>query len=514
MPFGLSEDSYNRIKDVIASFSKIDEAVIFGSRARNVEKIGSDVDIAIKGKNIDSDYTLKVAIKLDDLELLYKFDVVNYSKLKSSDSIKKSIDKYGAVFYKKEKVGEKWKKYQLSELCDDIAMGPFGSNLKVDNFIDKGVPVIRGSNLNDRGLINDSFVFVSEKKANSLKRCLAFPDDLVFTHRGTLGQVVIIPKGKYEKYLVSQSQMRLTVNKKYLVPKYLYYFFKSPLGQSELLKNATQVGVPAIANPTKSLKAVELSIPNIDIQKEIASILSSIDDRIELNQQINQTLEDTARAIFKEWFVNFNFPGFDGKLVNGLPKGWRKGSILEVADLLSGGTPRTDCPNYWNGNINWLSAKDISANNRTFILSTEKHISEDGLTNSATKLLPQYTTVITARGTVGNYCILSSEMAISQSNYGLKSKNNNNFYVYLLVESMIEMMKQYSYGTVFDTITTKTFKEMEISIPPNSLIDVFEKNVNSVFEKRLLLTQDNYVLTQICDRLLPKLVTGKIEVSA
>ena len=184
----------------------------------------------------------------------------------------------------------KWTTYQLGDICDDIAMGPFGSNLKIDNFISEGVPVIRGMNLHEGGFNKKNFAYVSEEKANSLKRCLAYPDDLVFTHRGTLGQVGIIPRIGFEKYLVSQSQMRLSVNKQYIYPKYLYYFFKSPLGQKELLKNTSQVGVPAIANPTKSLKQVEITLATIATQQSIASILSSLDDKIELNLQMNQSL--------------------------------------------------------------------------------------------------------------------------------------------------------------------------------------------------------------------------------
>lgn len=108
------------------------------------------------------------------------------------------------------------KTYKLGEISDDISMGPFGSNFKVDNFISEGVPVVRGMNLHEGGFNKKNFAFVSEEKANSLKRCLAYPDDLVFTHRGTLGQVGIIPRIGFEKYLVSQSQMRLSVNKKIL----------------------------------------------------------------------------------------------------------------------------------------------------------------------------------------------------------------------------------------------------------------------------------------------------------
>jgi type I restriction enzyme S subunit len=201
-----------------------------------------------------------------------------------------------------------WKEYKLGEIINDVAMGPFGSNLKVDNFISSGVPVIRGGNLNYGGFEDKNFVFVSEEKAKSLKRSLAYPDDLVFTHRGTIGQVGIIEKTKYPYYLVSQSQMRLTVNKQFLFPRYLYYWFKSKTGQYELLKNSAQVGVPAIASPTKSLKEIDIKLPSLPTQTAIAEILSSLDDKIELNNKINQELEALAQALFKRWFVDFEFP--------------------------------------------------------------------------------------------------------------------------------------------------------------------------------------------------------------
>jgi type I restriction enzyme S subunit len=136
-----------------------------------------------------------------------------------------------------------WKEYKLEAIISDVAMGPFGSNLKVDNFISEGVPVIRGANLNEGGFEDKNFVFVSETKAKSLKRSLAYPGNLVFTHRGTIGQVGIIEKTKYPYYLVSQSQMRLTVNKQYLIPKFLFYWFKSKTGQYELLKNSAHRGI-------------------------------------------------------------------------------------------------------------------------------------------------------------------------------------------------------------------------------------------------------------------------------
>ncbi|MBK9257355.1 MAG: restriction endonuclease subunit S [Saprospiraceae bacterium] len=288
--------------------------------------------------------------------------------------------------------------------------------------------------------------------------------------------------------------------------KYLYYLLKS----MDLASMNVGSAVPSLT--TEVLNKVEINVPDEETQTQIAQILTSLDDKIELNHEMNQTLEAMAQALFKEWFVNFNFPNFDGVLENGLPKGWRMGSVLEIAILLSGGTPKTDTEEYWNGSINWISAKDITSNNNQFIIETEKTITELGIKKSAAKLLPKFTTIISARGTVGNYCILSKEMAISQSNYGLKSNSNNDYFLFLMVENMILMMKAFSYGTVFDTITTKTFQEMEVIIPDEKVIRDFEKVVTPLYEKILTNQFQIQSLTQTRDTLLPKLMSGKLEI--
>jgi type I restriction enzyme S subunit len=287
--------------------------------------------------------------------------------------------------------------------------------------------------------------------------------------------------------------------------KYLYYLLKS----MDLASMNVGSAVPSLT--TEVLNKVEINVPDETTQIEIAQILTSLDDKIELNLQMNQTLEAMAQALFKEWFLNFNFPNFDGELENGLPKGWRMGSVLEIATLLSGGTPKTDTEEYWNGSINWISAKDITSSNNQFILETEKTITELGIKKSAAKLLPKFCTIISARGTVGNYCILSKEMAISQSNYGLKSNSDNDYFLFLMVENMILMMKAFSYGTVFDTITTKTFQEMEVTIPDEKVINEFEAIITPLYEKILTNQFQIQALTQTRDTLLPKLMSGKLE---
>lgn len=158
-----------------------------------------------------------------------------------------------------------WAVRSFGELCDRIAMGPFGSNIKTSNFVPQGVPVIRGGNLTN-GFIDDRFVFLTEEKADQLRNSNARPGNIVITHRGTLGQVGLIPSDScYPRYVVSQSQMVLSVRSEFASSRYLYEFLRSPIGQQALLANTSQVGVPAIAQPTTSVKAIRVVAPPVDI---------------------------------------------------------------------------------------------------------------------------------------------------------------------------------------------------------------------------------------------------------
>jgi len=190
---------------------------------------------------------------------------------------------------------EQWKEYKISDIIEEIAMGPFGSNIKVDNFIDFGIPVLNGSNLQGFKLNEDSFNYVSEEKAESLGRANAFRGDVVITHRGTLGQIVYIPlDSKYEKYVISQSQFRLKLNQDLIRPDFLVYFFHTRIGQHRILMNASQVGVPALARPTSTFKEVSIPVPPMEIQNKIMSILLSLNNKIEINRRINDNLKSTA----------------------------------------------------------------------------------------------------------------------------------------------------------------------------------------------------------------------------
>ena len=194
--------------------------------------------------------------------------------------------------------------YRIADLIDEIAMGPFGSNIKVSCFVDSGVPVLNGSNLEGFSLSEKTFRYVTREKADSLNKANAHRGDIVITHRGTLGQIVFIPQdSKYDRYVISQSQFRVRCNDKVL-PEYLVYYFHTPIGQHKLLSNASQVGVPALARPSSTFQQIEVVLPELSIQKRVVEIISTIQKKIVNNQKQNDNLADLLQTIYQERFVN------------------------------------------------------------------------------------------------------------------------------------------------------------------------------------------------------------------
>jgi type I restriction enzyme S subunit len=186
-----------------------------------------------------------------------------------------------------------WRVVRIEEIADRIAMEPFGSRIKTDNFVDSGVPVIRGGNLVN-GFNESDFVYITEEKADDLKSSNAFPEDIIFTHRGTLGQVGFIPtNSQYPRYVVSQNQMLLSVNKKLVSSRYVYRFFCSKGGLNAILANTNTTGVPSIGRPTTTLKSIQLVIPEKSILSQFDSLIRVADLKKEANSQQMKTLAET-----------------------------------------------------------------------------------------------------------------------------------------------------------------------------------------------------------------------------
>lgn len=184
----------------------------------------------------------------------------------------------------------KFESVKIKDLISEISMGPFGSNIKVECFVEEGIPVLNGSNLEGFALKEESFRYVTEEKADALGKANAYKGDVVITHRGTLGQIIFIPQNsKYDRYVISQSQFRVKCNEK-ILPEYLVYYFHTRIGQHKLLSNASQVGVPALARASTTFQTIEIDIPDIRTQQKIIDVLEAIRRKIELNAAINENL--------------------------------------------------------------------------------------------------------------------------------------------------------------------------------------------------------------------------------
>ncbi|TJU82974.1 MAG: restriction endonuclease subunit S [Mesorhizobium sp.] len=422
--------------------------------------------------------------------------------------------------------------------------GPFGSNLIQADYQKSGIPVIRGANMSyNNRWIGGEFVFVSDRKVqNDLATNLAHPGDIIVTQRGTLGQVSMVPFDlPFEEYVVSQSQMAICVDPQVAEPLFVYYFLKSPVFSQYIDNAAIKVGVPHIN--LGLLRDTPVEWPQKSKQQSIASVLSALDDKIELNRWMNETLEASAQAIFKDWFVDFGpvrrklegatdpvallgglmpnatraadiaglFPGSFGD--DGLPEGWDEKPFSDFVDIIGGGTPKTSEPTYWNGDFPWFSVVDTPSGSDTFVFRTEKTITPRGLSGSSARLISPGTTIITARGTVGNLAIAGREMTFNQSCYALRSlKDLHPFFTYLAAKQVVERLKSMAHGSVFSTITRQTFENVNLPTSSIEIRDAFEKLSAPLLERISASVQENRTLAETRDYLLPKLMSGEVRV--
>lgn len=414
-----------------------------------------------------------------------------------------------------------WRKVRLSELCEQIADCPHSTPL----WTDSGVIVLRNQNIRNGRLDLSSPSYTDEAHYEQRsRRARLKAGDLVLTREAPMGEVCIVPEGL--RCCLGQRMVMLRPDPAKCDPRFLLYSIQSDAVQHEInFSEGTGSTVSNLRIP--HLEALSIPQPSLKEQKAIALILSSLDDKIELNRRMNATLEAMARALFKAWFVDFepvhanqeNRPStsaypeiaklFPSDFDNGIPKGWEEKPLTEFFRLIGGGTPKTSVPEFWNGNIPWYSVVDAPNQSDVFVIDTVKKITRAGLTGSSASLLRKGVTIISARGTVGKLAIAGSEMTMNQSCYAVEGKFGDYFNFYVL-EAAITELKQKTHGAVFDTITQDTFKSINQVLSNPKVITAFESSVEPMMRKIEENLRQNRTLSDIRDSLLPRLVSGKL----
>ena len=299
-----------------------------------------------------------------------------------------------------------------------------------------------------------------------------------------------------EKAIVSQAYTIFEVtNKLELLPEYLMMWFRRP--EFDRYARFKSHGSAREIFSWEEMCDVELPIPQIDQQQKIVAEYNAIQQRIKLNEQLIVKLEETAQAIYRKMFV-------DGIDKNNLPEGWRINRFTNILKLSGGGTPNTSNLTYWNGNIPFFSPADISNGYYTF--TTEKHISKEGLNNCSSRLYPQDSIFITARGTVGKVTIIGVPMAMNQSCYGIDVTNCNYvYYIHQFVLDIIEKMRKEAIGAVFSALVTKDF-EIQITVdPPEKEKIKYNTKVTYLYSKIKYLSIENNILIKLQSLLLTKM---------
>lgn len=410
-----------------------------------------------------------------------------------------------------------------------IAIGPFGSRLKADTYVASGVPVIRGNNISDTRVFVDEFVYVSEQTADELKACNVFAGDLVFPHRGAIGQVGIVPATETPRFMLSTSLMKLTCNKEIVDPLFVFYFFRSTLGRHALLQHASTVGTPGIGQPLTSLRSIRLPIPPIPEQCAIAHILGTLDDKIELNRCRNRTLEAMARALFKDWFVDFRpvrskmegrepyLPAdlwqlFPDRLDDeGKPEGWEMVPLDNIANLVTtsispGKTPDIIFEHY---SIPAFDAGQMPAMELGETIKSNKYI-VDRAAVLVSKLNP-----LTPRVWLP---MVSTHHAVCSTEFMqfVPRELNNRAFIYSLMTS--QAMKEQILSHVTGSTGSRQraqpsqIAKLEILCPASDILRAFSHKAEPLLNVAKTNQVESQYLAQLRDTLLPKLISGELRI--
>lgn len=402
----------------------------------------------------------------------------------------------------------RWEKVKLG----DIATFSNGINFNKTAYA-KGIKLIGVSNFGDRFYPDYSQLQEVKKDIVRLEDCLR-NGDIVFVrsngNKELVGRCMLV-KNPTERVTYSGFCIRARLNDTDRYdPVYFTYYFKSKAFRRAV--SGTAVGANIQNLSQARLSNHECRVPSIEVQHRIADILSAYDDLIENNQKQIKLLEEAAQRLYKEWFVDLRFPGHENtKIVDGVPEGWNICPFSSKVDIMSGGTPKTSISDYYNGRIPFYTPKD--SDGAFFAYKTQINITEGGLKNCNSRLYPPKTVIITARGTVGKTTILAVPMAMNQSCYALKMKENDApYYLFFALNNEIKALQTMANGGVFNTIIGKTFDSINIQIPKDPLIYGFEKTVRPFMEQIKNKLQANSKLVEARNRLLLKMMNGEVEV--
>jgi len=374
-------------------------------------------------------------------------------------------------------------------------------------------PYIRARDIKGGKIQTDDLIYIDEIVFNKIKKYIIKSGDIAITIVGASVGDVAYAQEEIDGFNLTENAVRLTEFNSIVDGKYLFYVLNQ-----EQYHEYMQTVAGGAAQPKLGIYKVErikVFLPPLNIQKEIASVLTAYDNLIENNNKRIRLLEQMAENLYKEWFVRFRFPGHEKvEFDNGLPKGWVIDRIGNVCETLGGGTPSTSKAEYWNGNIKWVTPTDITSKNSLPLLNVEGRITEEGLKKSSAKLLPPYTILMTSRASIGFFGVAPFEVCTNQGFISIiPQKENLRMYMLYTLKLKKDEIIANANGSTFLEISKGRFRKMKMVVPIDSILDLFENKTRVIFDEILKIEQQSENLARQRDLLLPRLMSGKLEVN-
>lgn len=405
-----------------------------------------------------------------------------------------------------------WEKVKLGEIANCIQPGPFGSQLHSSDYADEGTPIIMPKDMIGGRISHQDLIRVPDEHLQRLKRHQVYDGDLMVARKGDVRKCVYITENE-NGWLTGSDCLKVSLDKGKCYPKYIYYQLRSPFIGRWL--ETISIGATMPSLNTGLLSGIEISLPTIDAQIRIADVLSTYDDLIENNQMQIKLLEEAAQRLYKEWFVDLRFPGYETiPIIDGIPDGWEDKSMEEICDSVGGGTPSTKNDEYYrDGKIKWVTPTDITRKNGLILLDTEKKITEEGLQHSSAKIVPPYTILMTSRASVGFFGLCEYEVCTNQGFIScVPYKENTRFYLLYNLMNRVDEIRGKASGSTFLEISKKNFRVLRIILPADNVLDAFTKVVAPMVRQMEMLTKAIATLQEARDRLIPKLMNREIVV--
>ena len=371
---------------------------------------------------------------------------------------------------------------------------------------------IRARDIKNGTIDGSDLVHISEEVQNKIKKYIVNTNDIVITIVGaSVGDVAYVAS-EFDGMNLTENAVRLTEFAPHVNSKYLMYILNS-LEYWELMQQiAGGAAQPKLG--IYKIEAIKVHLPAKEVQDRIVDILCAYDDLIENNQKQIKLLEEAAQRLYKEWFVDLRFPGHETTpIIDGIPEGWVKGKIFDFVSTFSGGTPsRTHSEYYSDGTNLWVKTQEL---NDCFIFDTEEKITNDAVSNSSAKRIPQGSILMAMYGaTIGKLGIAAKELTCNQACcvFDLSKRRFATSYLFLWLKENRDFFVSQGKGAAQPNLSQAMIKRFDITIPADNVLLDFAKVIDTMLERIAKLQLQNIGLTEARDRLLPKLMNGEIEV--